>query len=320
MKLLTILCLFILIKSNSFADEKLKVLALEHFQPIPESLIDQSKYKDLIHLGQKLFFETRLSINNKISCNTCHNLKKHGVDNQSTSVGHAGEKGGRNSPTVYNASLHIAQFWDVRAQDLEAQALGPILNPVEMGMPNAQAVVDKISNITEYKELFKKAEIELNYVNIGKAIGAFEKTLLTPSRFDDFLKGDLKVLSELEKKGLKRFIDIGCITCHNGPGVGGGMYMKLGVVNEYKTKDLGRYNVTKEEDDKYVFKVPSLRNIVHTGPYFHDGSIDSLDKVIPIMAHHQLGEKVSADDIKEIKAFLGSLSAKKLPSSISYLP
>ncbi len=287
----------------------------ENFEALPETLIDLKKNAKLISLGKKLYLEPRLSINNKISCNSCHRLDKFGVDNEPTSPGHEGKRGDRNSPTSFNAALHTAQFWDGRAKDVEEQALGPILNPVEMGMPNEASVVKKLKGISEYTAAFKaafpKQKDPLTYKNIGVAIGAFERTLITPSRFDKFLKGDVKALSLKEKRGLKKFMEIGCTTCHNGAAVGGYDYQKVGAVNEYKTEDLGRYNVTKDEDDKYVFKVPSLRNIEKTAPYFHDGKVQTLDKAISLMAWHQLGEKVDKAFISDVKAFLGSLTTTK---------
>jgi len=296
-------------------DQELRALALENLATLPKNFYDAKKNKALVDLGKKLYFETKLSINDKMSCNSCHNLDTYGVDNEPTSPGHEGKRGGRNSPSVYNAALHIAQFWDGRAEDVEAQAIGPILNPIEMGMPSEAAVIEKIGKVEDYQKSFKKAfpkaDPALTYKNIGVAIGAYERTLLTPSRFDDFLNGKDKALSDVEKKGLKRFVEIGCTSCHNGAAVGGSMYMKLGAVNEYKTEDLGRFEVTKDEADKHVFKVPSLRNIEKTAPYFHDGSIKTLDEAIKIMAWHQLGEKVSDQDVTEIKAFLGSLTAAK---------
>jgi cytochrome c peroxidase len=297
------------------ADQELRALALENLATIPKNFYDAKKNKALVDLGKKLYFETKLSVNDKMSCNTCHNLDTYGVDNEPTSPGHEGKRGGRNSPTVYNAALHIAQFWDGRAEDVEAQAIGPILNPIEMGMPSEAVVIEKLSKVEDYQKSFKKAfpkaDPALTYKNIGVAIGAYERTLLTPSRFDDFLNGKDKALTDVEKKGLKRFVEIGCTSCHNGAAVGGSMYMKLGAVNEYKTEDLGRFEVTKDEADKHVFKVPSLRNIEKTAPYFHDGSIKTLEEAIKIMAWHQLGEKVSDQDVSEIKAFLGSLTAAK---------
>ncbi len=287
----------------------------QFFEPLPESIIDTQKNAVLIKLGKKLYLDPRLSVNDQISCNSCHSLSNFGVDNEPTSPGHEGKRGGRNSPTTMNAALHIAQFWDGRASTVEEQALGPILNAVEMGMPGADVVVKKLTAIEEYQELFAKAFPEeknpLNYENIGVAIGAFERTLLTPSRFDDFLKGDEDALSQKEKRGLKKFINMGCVTCHNGVAIGGNSYKKIGVVTAYETSDMGRYEVTKIESDKKAFKVPSLRNITKTAPYFHDGSVETLDEAIQLMAKHQLGrDHVGHGMVRDIKAFLGALTAK----------
>ena len=284
------------------------------FEPLPASIIDEKKNAALIELGKKLYLDPRLSVNDRIACNSCHQLDNFGVDSQPTSPGHEGKRGGRNSPTTMNAALHIAQFWDGRAKDVEEQALGPILNPIEMGMPNEAAVVDKLKKIDEYKrmfaEAFKDEKDPFQYKNIGKAIGAFERTLLTPSRFDDFLKGDEKALNDTEKRGLQKFIQMGCATCHNGMAIGGNSYRKIGLVEPYETADVGRFAVTGIETDKKVFKVPSLRNITKTGPYFHDGSVATLDEAIREMAEHQLGQQVGTGFINDVKAFLGSLTSK----------
>jgi len=286
----------------------------QFFEPLPASIIDEKKNEVLIKLGKKLYLDPRLSINDQISCNSCHRLDNFGVDSQSTSPGHEGKRGGRNSPTTMNAALHIAQFWDGRAKDVEEQALGPILNPIEMGMPNEAAVVDKLKKIEEYKGLFAEAfkgeKDSFQYKNIGKAIGAFERTLLTPSRFDDYLKGDKNALNDSEKRGLTKFVHMGCATCHNGVVIGGNSYKKIGVVEPYETKDMGRFEITGIETDKKVFKVPSLRNITKTGPYFHDGSVETLDEAIRLMAKHQLGRQVGPGFINDVKAFLGSLTSK----------
>jgi cytochrome c peroxidase len=287
----------------------------QFFEPLPESIIDEQENAALIKLGKMLYLDPRLSVNDKISCNSCHSLSNYGVDNEPTSPGHEGKRGGRNSPTTMNAALHIAQFWDGRASDVEEQALGPILNPVEMGMPNKGDVVKKIKEVDEYQELFAEAFSEekhpFHYNNIGVAIGAFERTLLTPSRFDDFLKGDEDALNKSEKRGLKKFINMGCATCHNGVVIGGNSYKKIGLVEPYETSDMGRYEVTKIESDKKVFKVPSLRNITKTAPYFHDGSVETLDEAIQLMAKHQLGKEVGGGFVKDVKAFLGSLTGKE---------
>lgn len=299
-------------KLSSGEIELLK-MAKENFKPLPYSLINKWDEEDKIHLGEKLYFEKKLSINNTISCNSCHKIDSHGVDNEPTSPGHDGTRGERNSPTVYNAALNFAQFWDGRAKDVEEQALGPILNPIEHGLASESDALKKIDT-KEYRYLFDKAfpheKNNFNYKNIGRAIGSFEKTLLTQSRFDDYLRGSMFALSVPEKIGLKKFIEVGCTSCHNGVNIGGEMYMKLGQVKDFQTKDLGRFSITNDEDDKFVFKVPGLRNIVHTYPYMHDGKVENLDEMIRIMGEYQLGENLSSQDIYYIKSFLGSLSAK----------
>lgn len=283
------------------------------FQPLPDSLIDVSNptTKAQVELGKKLFMDPILSTAKDISCNSCHGLNTYGVDNQPTSTGHKGKHGDRNSPTVFNAALHIAQFWDGRAKDVEEQALGPVMNPVEMAMPSEDVVVKRLTAAKDYQELFKKAFPDeakpLSFTNMGKAIGAFERTLLTPSRFDDFLKGNDDALSPEEKKGGETFAEAGCVACHSGVTLGGHMYQKLGLVHPYETEDTGRQKVTNKETDKYFFKVPSLRNITKTGPYFHDGGVKTLKEAVKLMAYHQLGKDLSDDEVSSIITFLGSL-------------
>lgn len=269
-----------------------------------------------VALGEKLYFETKLSSDNSMSCNTCHNVsgKAGGVDNKPTSKGVLGKNGDRNSPTVLHAGLHVAQFWDGRAKDLQAQAKGPILNPVEMNMPSAAEVEKKLSQDPEYVSLFAKAfpgeAKPLNYENLAEAIASFERTLFAKSKFDDFLEGDAKALNAAELKGLETFMTTGCTSCHSGNVFGGKMFQKLGLVNAYTTGDLGRYNVTKAEADKLVFKVPSLRNIAITGPYFHDGSIETLETAVEKMGYHQLGKNLSSEEVSSIVAFLKTLTDK----------
>lgn len=287
------------------------------FGPLPEYVINPNKKTNQarIALGKKLYFEKRLSLANDLSCNTCHQLDRFGVDNEPTSPGHKGQRGDRNSPSVYNAGLHLAQFWDGRAKDLTDQAKGPILNPIEMAMPSEKEVIKRLKNDPEYPALFKKAfprsRRALSYHNMGRAIAAFEANLLTPSRFDKYLKGDQEALSIDEKHGLREFMQVGCIDCHNGVGIGGGMYQKLGLEVPYPNlKDKGRYNVTKDKDDMYFFKVPSLRNVAETGPYFHDGSIKDLDKAVQLMGKHQLGKELSRVQVRYIIKFLKSLTGE----------
>jgi len=267
-----------------------------------------------VELGRLLYFDPRVSKSQQISCNSCHHLDKFGVDNEATSPGHKGQRGGRNSPSVYNAAFHVAQFWDGRAADVEEQAKGPVLNPVEMAMPDPDHVLSVLRSIQGYAPLFAKAfpgeKDPITYDNFGRAVGAFERKLTTPAPFDAFLGGKLDAVSDAQVAGLAKFIEVGCPTCHAGPTVGGLMFQRLGLVNPFETKDLGRYEVTKKESDKYFFKVPSLRNSAKTGPWFHDGSIQSLDEAIRLMAWHQLGKKLEPADVASIAAFLNSLTGK----------
>ena len=302
----------------SAKDKEIQGKAKMVFGKLPDKMPGSEKDTPaLIELGKKLYFEKRLSSNDTQSCNSCHNVegKGAGVDNQPTSTGAFGKNGDRNSPTVLNAGFHAAQFWDGRAATLADQAKGPILNPIEMAMPNEKAVIEKLSKIEEYKGLFEKAFPEdkdkLTYNNLASAIAAFERTLITSDRFDEWMAGNWKAMNSEEVNGLALFIQTGCTGCHNGPAFGGNSFRKLGEVKPYETKDLGRFNVTKSEADKYIFKVPSLRNIALTAPYFHDGSIKTLDEAVKTMAFHQLGKELNDSEVKSITAFLNTLSDKK---------
>lgn len=268
-----------------------------------------------VTLGRTLYYETRLSAGQDISCNSCHMLDKFGVDNEPTSPGHKGQRGGRNSPTVYNAAGHTAQFWDGRAATVEDQAKGPILNPIEMAMADAPAVIKVLKSIPGYEPLFKAAfpddKDPFTYDNVANAIGAFERQLTTPSRWDKFLAGEENALTDLEKAGFARFAKLGCPTCHNGSNVGGHLFQKLGLVNAWPDEsDLGRYEITKNDSDKMFFRVPSLRNVAMTGPYFHKGQITTLEEVVRKMAWHQLGQKLEDNDVTELVAFLKSLTGE----------
>jgi len=280
-------------------------------------------------LGKKLYLETALSYNNQLSCNSCHMLDKYGVDNLPTSPGHEGKNGARNSPTVYNSSFHIAQFWDGRAENLTEQAKGPILNPIEMGIADEHTAVQRIKGIPDYAPIFDLAfpneKDPINFNNIAAAIAAFEDCLQTPSPFDAYVAGDLSALTPKQKEGLDLFVNKACITCHNGPGIGGGLYQKFGLVKgpywDYTQSaghDRGRAEVTGNDGDEFFFKVPSLRNIEKTGPYFHDGSVAELSKAIEIMGQTQLGQTFTPEEIASIEAFLGSLTGE-LPSFIKPL-
>ena len=276
-------------------------------------------------LGKKLYSDNRLSKDNKQSCNTCHNLATYGVDNLSTSPGNDGVFGPRNSPTVLNAALHMSQFWDGRSPDVEAQAGGPMMNPIEMAMPSEKVVIERLSKIDDYKNLFAAAFPDetqpISFTNVQKAIGAFERTLITPSKFDEFTAGDLTALSTVEKDGLQLFIDTGCIACHSGNVLGGNIYQKFGVYDDYwkYTKsskiDEGRFQVTNDESNKYFFKAPSLRNVEKTYPYFHDGSVKDLKEAVKIMGKIQLNKDLSDAEVTSIVSFLNSLTGK-MPETI----
>lgn len=290
---------------------------LADFSPLPELMESADNPTTLakVNLGRKLFYDPRLSKNHDVSCNTCHLLDKFGVDGLSTSVGHLKQVGSRNAPTVYNAAGHISQFWDGRAATVEDQAKGPPLNPIEMAMLDEAAVEAVITSIPGYQPLFAAAfpehESPITYDNMAQAIGAFERGLVTYSRFDDYLAGDDAALSEVEQTGLIAFLDAGCASCHTGAYVGGSMYQKLGLVKPWgNDADQGRFDVTGEDSDRQVFKVPSLRNISHTAPYFHDGSVSSLNEAVRLMAEHQLGIPVSNEQVISIIAFLNSLEGR----------
>ncbi|MCC7490507.1 MAG: cytochrome-c peroxidase [Gammaproteobacteria bacterium] len=298
------------------ASDELQTRAAALFRPLPAEMTSERNplTEAKVSLGRMLYFDTRLSRNQELSCNSCHDLARYGVDSEATSPGFKAQRGSRNSPTTYNAALHIAQFWDGRAADVEEQAKGPVLNPVEMAMPDGAAVVKVLKSIPGYASAFAAAfpgEADpITYDNAAAAIGAFERRLVTPSPFDRYLEGDSAALTAEQRTGLATFMDVGCTTCHNGVGIGGGMYQKLGLVKPFATSDLGREEVTKNEADKFMFKVPSLRNITETAPYFHDGKVVTLDEAIRLMGEHQLGRSLTDAQVGEIRAFLGSLKGE----------
>lgn len=298
------------------AVEKIQQHAQAVFTPLPAEMPSPANplTPAKIELGRKLFFDPRFSRNHDISCNSCHGLSSFGVDGQPTSPGHGGQRGVRNSPSVYNAALQLAQFWDGRARDVEEQVEGPVLNRSETAMPGEAAVVEVLRSIPGYRSAFASAfpgdPDPISLEHMAMAIGAFERRLTTPSRFDAFLRGDEEALTSREVLGLEEFMNTGCITCHIGTGVGGSMYRKLGQVKPYATRDTGRFQVTQDESDRYVFKVPSLHNVAMTGPWFHDGSIQSLDQAIRLMGEHQLGIALDDARVARIRAFLESLTGE----------
>lgn len=277
-----------------------------------------------VELGKQLFFDPRLSMSGVISCNTCHNLAFGGTDNLKTSVGHKWQAGPVNSPTVFNASYGLAQFWDGRAADLQEQAKGPIQANVEMAMPHNLAI-EVIQSIPGYREQFEAIygdkNVSLN--NLTDAIAEFEETLVTPnSRFDQWLLGDSDAISAAERKGYELFKSSGCIACHNGPAVGGTMYQKMGLFGAYKSSSpsQGRFDVTGNEADRYQFKVPTLRNVELTYPYFHDGEAETLGEAVDLMGRLQLGRTFKETEINQIVAFLSTLTGERPDIDLPHLP
>ena len=296
------------------------------FKPLPREAPSAENPVTLakVELGKRLYFDSRLSKSGKLSCNSCHDLDTYGVDNLATSPGDRGRHGDRNSPTVLNAALHVAQFWDGRAEDVEEQAGMPVLNPVEMAIPGEEYLVDRLAGDAAYQaafaEAFPEQEAPLTFANVRQALGAFERTLLTPSRFDDYLRGELE-LAEDERQGLEIFMRLGCGACHNGATIGGHIFRKFGIAEPYweltgsESVDEGRINVTGDEGDRCVFKVPSLRNVEMTYPYFHDGSVATLEEALQVMAKLQVGAELSAGQVTYLAAFLKTLTGE-LPQEV----
>ena len=286
---------------------------LELFSSLPEKSTppDYQLTDELIHLGRILFYDPRLSASQKTSCNTCHLLDKYGVDHRSRSMGHGGNMVDRNSPTVYNSALHFRQFWDGRAASVEEQAADPILSSKEMNMGTAERVIQVLRSIPDYSNLFAAAypnqEDPFTLDNVARALGAFERGLLIPSRVDLFIKGDYNKLTIQEQRGMATFAKIGCARCHSGATFGGQSYQRLGEIIPYPVEDQGLFRITGIEEDRQVFKVPSLRNVAQTAPYLHDGSIPTLDEMVIFMARHQLGKELTQDQVADIIAFLKSL-------------
>ncbi len=289
-----------------------------------------------VELGKMLYFEPRLSQSHEISCNTCHLVGLGGVDLQETSIGHRWQHGPRNAPTVLNAVFNTAQFWDGRAANLQQQAGGPLLNPIEMGTTESH-VVEQLEGIPGYAPLFRKAfpnePDPITFENVRDSIALFEATLITPNApLDRYLRGDENALTAEQKAGLQLFIDKGCAACHRGINVGGGMYAPFGVVEKpggelLPPTDKGRFEVTKTPSDEYVFKVPSLRNVVLTPPYFHSGKAWDLRQAVAVMGSSQLGINLTDEQVDRITTFLGALTGDQpkvtfptLPPSVATTP
>lgn len=291
------------------------------FSPIQATVTEvrgQPISAEQVELGKLLFFEPRLSRSHVISCNTCHNVGTGGADNVPTSIGHGWQKGPRNSPTALNAVFNDAQFWDGRAEDLKAQAKGPIQAGVEMANTPLQ-VVETLKSMPKYVEWFEAAfpgEADpVTFDNMAKAIEAFEATLITPAPFDAYLNGDEAAMTLEQKQGLALFMDKGCASCHSGINLGGNGYYPFGLIEKpgaevLPENDKGRFAVTATADDSYVFRAAPLRNVTLTAPYFHSGKVWNLRQAVAIMGTSQLGEDMSDDDVERIVAFLGSLEGR----------
>jgi cytochrome c peroxidase len=301
--------------------EDLNPRLLRRFKPLRASFVKDgpAPSAELVELGRMLYYEPRISQNGSVSCNSCHSLASYGTTAEALTVGVDGKRADRNAPSTYNAAAQFALFWDGRSPNVEAQAVHPLLNPREMGM-SPDAVVQALSSSRGYAErfhaAFPKTAHPITLDNVGAAIGAFERTLSTPSRWDRYLTGDRGALTDKEKEGLRVFTSVGCMVCHTGELVGGSMYEKLGAAEPWPAggTDHGRSAITGNPADEMVFKVPSLRNVDHTGPYFHDGSVKTLPEAVRMMATYQLGERLSDAEVDAVVAWLGSLTGP-LPAS-----
>lgn len=299
----------------------LRATALDIFKPLPSTypaVSDNPITPEKIDLGKALFFDPRLSASGVFSCNSCHNLATGGDDNLETSIGHGWQKGPRNSPTALNAVFNDAQFWDGRAEDLKAQAKGPIQAGVEMANTPNQ-VVATLKSMPNYVEWFTAAFPDeadpVTFDNMAKAIEAFEATLITPAPFDAYLNGDDGAMTAEEQAGLALFIDKGCASCHSGVNLGGNGYYPFGLIEKpgaevLPENDKGRFAVTATADDSYVFRAAPLRNVTLTAPYFHSGKVWNLKQAVAIMGTSQLGEDLADSDVDRIVAFLGTLEGR----------
>ncbi len=301
------------------------------FQPLPKNFATQEfpVTAERVALGRALFFDPRISVDGTVSCGRCHQPSLYGTDALPLSIGNQNRLNPRNAPTVLNAAGEFVAHWRGDRTNVEDQATKALIGPPSFGQPNYAAAMARIEAISGYPPMFNKAfpneKSPITPDNWGKAIGAYERTLVTPSPFDAFLNGDTHALPPAAQAGLRTFIATGCASCHNGVGVGGAMYQKFGLFEDYwkatgsKNIDKGRFDVTNNPADMYQFKVPSLRNVAMTAPYFHDGSVAALPDAVRIMAKVQLGKDLSPQDVTEIVAFLDSLTGA-LPANFKTLP
>jgi cytochrome c peroxidase len=312
-------------------DEALLRQAQAMFKPLPKDM-GTAEYPitpERVALGRLLFFDPRISLDGTVSCSKCHQPYLYGTDALAKPIGVKDRQNPRNAPTVLNAALQMAAHWRGDRVNVEDQATKALVGPPSFGQPDFQAAMAKVKAIPTYPEMFRKAfpadQEPITPENWGRAIGAYERTLVTPSPFDAYLAGNVEALTPAARAGLRKFIDTGCTACHSGVGVGGGMYQKFGLVQNYweethsKTIDKGRFDVTNNPADMYMFKVPSLRNASMTPPYFHDGSAATLPEAVRIMGKVQLGKELSRQDVDAITTFLGSLTGR-LPKDYVTVP
>lgn len=331
MKFARLSVLAVCLASSPVLADELRTKALEKFKPLPTNipvLNDNEITAERVTLGKALFFDPRLSASGVFSCNSCHNLGMGGDDNQETSIGHGWQKGPRNSPTVLNAVLNAAQFWDGRADDLKTQAKGPIQASVEMANTPAQVektLITMPGYVAMFKAAFPDVSRPVTFDNMAKAIEAFEATLLTPAPFDRYLNGDDAALTDEQKEGLSLFMSKGCVACHNGVNVGGPGYYPFGVIEKPGSEilppdDKGRFTVTQTASDSYVYRAAPLRNIALTAPYFHSGKVWDLKQAVGIMGNAQLGQELSDLEVNKIVSFLKSLTGRMPEVTYPELP
>lgn len=317
-------------------DHQLLERALSVFKPLPDTahVDDYPHSAARVELGRKLFFETRVAVDGRTSCATCHNPSHYGADALPQSVGVHGQKLPRNAHTVFNTALLVAQHYGGNRTSVEEQAMKALTSPLAYGNKSFEEAEEKLRTLgyqTLFDEAFPNEKDAVSAENWGVAIGAFERTLLTPAPFDRYLKGDTRAISAEAKAGLDKFIGYGCASCHSGSAVGGTLFQKFGLTEDYwkatgsvempqlKGRDKGKFHDTGREEDMWIFKVPQLRNVAMTPPYFHDGSVATLDDAVRIMARLQLGRQLSDDDVRQIVAFLGTLTGE-VPANFAQAP
>lgn len=310
--------------ATSMAATAVEWQALPTTAPAPA---DNPTTPEKVALGKMLYHEVRISANGVLSCNSCHNVMSGGEDNRGGSIGVKDQRGGRSAPTVWNAAFNSVQFWDGRAASLEAQAKGPVTNPIEMGMKSWDEVVARLKAIPGYPEAFAAAfgPDSVSADNAAKAIAAYERTLITPnSAYDKYVGGDKSALTAQQLRGMNAFAEVGCVSCHSGPAFNGpalpegtGFFQKFPTYGNgaFEAKydfsaDAGRYEVTKNEADQHLFKVPTLRNVALTAPYFHNGKVQTLEEAVKVMAKLQLNKDLSAEQTADIVAFLNGLTGE----------